>query len=305
MEQILLLIAGWLGRNIGFLGTASLAALGAFAITRALQRLRGLQVRGLVPLAFLGTFSFAAVRNAWGYSLYLTGDERSARSTLLILSAFVLAALAVLVIVRMRTRVAAIVCAVSVVLVGFAHPFAETRAQSRSGPQSVSTPAPMPAAYPRVQIWTNSTDNIAAAFPSEPRRVDAAAQGATGYAYQAAFQFEDGGALASIQVSPTDNAFQGAGERSFLLGAHESFVRTLGAAPDDAASSWDQYGDGRLMLRYAVRFSYEGTPIIGLGFWMLDGRRALRVSVAYPEALSSTSQEVAEYFLSTFLLLSK
>lgn len=300
------MLAGWLGRNIGFLGNATVVAVLAFAASSALHRKRGRPLHGIVPISFLATFGILAVRNAWGYSIVLTEDERFAGSILLLFSVLLLFGLAVLFLVRSRTRIAAFFCSMAVFFIGFAHPIVEARARSRAS--SVATSAlgqpPMPAEYPRVQIWTNTTDGVAAAFPSPPNRVGATAQSTAAYAYQAAFQFDDGGALASIQISPTEYEFRDAAERAFLSGAHDSFVRTLGAQPSDASTSWDTYGDGRLMLRYAVRFAYEGTPIIGLGFWMLDGRRAIRVSVAYPESLSPANAKVAEHFLYAFLLLS-
>lgn len=313
MESLLLVIAGWLGRSIGFLTWAILASGVVMAAVVLIGRSRGSKPRGLVPATLFSVFAGGITRNAAGYAFMLSGNSEDARSLLLILVPIALGFLVLIFTLRSRPRLSAAASCLGVTIFGFSHPIAEARARVdptvQAPPLELSTPrqslGAAPASYPRVQVWVSSQDGIAAAFPEQPTRVGAASQDATGFAYQAAFQFEDGGALASIFIVPTAAQFTGASERAFLNGAHEGFLQALGASQADATTEWDRFADGRTILRYTVRFQYQGSALRGQGFWLLDGQRALRISVAYPVSLSAASIAAAEYFPSTFLLLGR
>lgn len=313
MESLLLLIAGWLGRSMGFLTWAMLAAGVALAAVVMIGRSRGSRPRGLVPATLFVVFAAGVARNAAGYAFILSGNPEDARSLLLILAPIALGFLVLILALRNRPRLSAASSCIGILFFGFSHPIAEARARVepvvQASPMESSIPRPSPraapATYPKVQVWVSSQDGIAAAFPEQPTRVGAASQDATGFAYQAAFQFEDGGALASVFIVPTASRFTGASARAFLNGAHEGFLQALGASPADASTEWDRFADGRTILRYTVRFQYQGSALSGRGFWLLDGQRALRISVAYPLSLSAASIAAAEHFPSTFMLLGR
>lgn len=86
--------------------------------------------------------------------------------------------------------------------------------------------------------------------------------------------------------------------------AHVAFLQTIGASAENSVTRWTTFGNGAPSLQYEVEFAFNAVPIVGRGFWIVDRGRGIKVSVAYPQALSPESAAVASYFPATFGLFS-
>lgn len=152
--------------------------------------------------------------------------------------------------------------------------------------------------------WTNVEDGFGANFPTTPTKVQAATAQGSGYAFQSVQSFDNGGALYAITVSPAPSKIPKNQSKEFLEASNAVFIKMMGQKLSQAKVEWLIFGDGRNKLNYECEFFYDGILFKGLGFWIMDRNRAIRVSVAYTNTL--TKQQVREVvpFLDSFMTLS-
>jgi len=153
-------------------------------------------------------------------------------------------------------------------------------------------------------LWINAVDGFGANFPTTPTRVEAASSQGSGYAYQSIQRFDNGGALFAITVTSAPSKFAKNRSKEFLEASNVTFIKMMGQKLSQAKVKWLTSKAGRNQLSYECDFFYDGVLFEGLGFWIMDRNRAIRVSVAYTNTL--TSQQVSEVisFLDSFMILS-
>lgn len=187
--------------------------------------------------------------------------------------------------------------------------FAGAAAPQAVAPRNASTVAPSsvpvlpPPGYPMGAAWRSAWDGFMAMFPSPPQRYEMSNLQIRSYSFQANFRFTDGDAVAAISVIPLPVEIPGGSQRVFLESAHKSFIQTLGAPPDSTTTEWVRFAPDLLALRYRYSLIGADVNLRGSGFWIVNARRAIRVSVRYPGTLSAGSASIASYFPSTFFLL--
>jgi hypothetical protein len=154
-------------------------------------------------------------------------------------------------------------------------------------------------------LWNNSDEGFAANFPTAPTRVNAASSQVTGYAYQSAQNFDNGGVLYAITVVPITLKIAKEKSTEFLVESNATFVKSMGQSPSEAKVKWAKFGDDRKRLNYEFDFNYSGVPLKAYGFWIIDRDRAIRVSVSYTKSLASNEIREAISFLDSFFIVSK
>lgn len=151
--------------------------------------------------------------------------------------------------------------------------------------------------------WFNASEGFGARFPNAPERVSAASSQSAGYAYQSIKNFNNGGALFAITISPIQFDLTRGDPMRFLEALNNEYIKLMGQNPNRAKTKWSSFGDGRKYLSYEFEFTDSGAPFRGSGFWVFDNGRAIRVSVAYTESI--TPKEVREVlqFLPSFVMI--
>ena len=152
-------------------------------------------------------------------------------------------------------------------------------------------------------LWSNTSEGFGAIFPETPEKVSAATSQGAGYAYQSTKSFANGGALYAITIVPIPSAIKQSSFNSFLEMSNDAFVKSMGQDPKRAKANWYSFGDGRKRLDYDFRFTCNGIPFRGRGFWIIDRGRAIRVSVSYTESLTSKEAGEVLRFPESFVIL--
>ncbi len=154
-------------------------------------------------------------------------------------------------------------------------------------------------------LWTNAEGGFGANFPTAPTRIEGATSQVSGYGYQSIQSIDDGGALFAISAVPVSSKIGKSNSKVFLEASHATFIKMMGKKPGQSKVKWLTFGDGRNRLSYEYDFFEDDISFKGLGFWIMDKNRAIRVSVAYTNTLL-TSQPIREAvsFLDSFMILS-
>lgn len=153
------------------------------------------------------------------------------------------------------------------------------------------------------KVWKDSAENFAAAFPSTPKKIEASGTSGKAYAYQSAKHFSDRGALYAITVAPTLTDIPPLNVVEIIENASRVFLYSMNAERGSIESSWAPFGDKK-RLNYSCRFQHGDNWLRGRGFWIADGNRIIRVSVAYLEGMSHSEVIEIERFLDTFVIVS-
>ena len=153
-------------------------------------------------------------------------------------------------------------------------------------------------------MWINEEEGFGAIFPNTPTKTDAATSQAAGYAYQYIQNFDSGVALLAITISSVSSKIAKNKTKEFLEASHSIFIEMLGMKPSQNKVKWLTFGDGRNQLKYECDFIYDGVLFNGVGFWIMDGNRAIRVSVAYTTTLTSQQAREVISFLDSFTIFS-
>ncbi len=154
-------------------------------------------------------------------------------------------------------------------------------------------------------LWVSAEDGFGANFPADPTRVDAATAQGTGYVYQYVQSFDNGAAIFAITVVPSLSEAEKKYQKVTLETIHSEALRLIGVPPDQNKFEWVLFGDGKNRLNYEFDCMYDGSLFKGLGFWIIDGNRAIRVSIAYTGTLSNQQIRKASSFLDTFAIFSR
>lgn len=303
MESVLTFIGYWVGLNFGALAQASISGVVAGLIVAAIWRQHPVRARIAAAIAFLAVFGFRTAQITAGWVFLRSEDHTLATVAQLAVGVATLIGASLMILLRGRQRHALIGGFVIVLFIGASVPIAKELTQDQRAVATNVSAAPD--AYPPVAIWASEVEGFGVMFPVEPTRVDAAGLKGSGYSYQSVFTFDEGGATANVTIAPVPFDLDSTSKRTFLLSAHRSFLQSIGAVPDSSRFKWDFLVSGVPVLQYEASFEYQGVPVISKGFWLFDRQRALRVSVAYPRALSAGSAAVADRFPNTFMLLSK
>lgn len=155
------------------------------------------------------------------------------------------------------------------------------------------------------RLWSSTSEGFGATFPETPKKVSVTNSQMTGYAYQSAKKFTNGGALYSITVLPIPSDIDKSSFNSLLEMSNDAFMKSMGQDPKKAKINWNSFGDCRKRLEYDFRFIYDEMPFRGHGFWIIDGNRAIRVSVSYTERLTSKEEDEVLHFPESFCILAK
>lgn len=153
-------------------------------------------------------------------------------------------------------------------------------------------------------MWSNTEDGFGANFPVAPTRVGAATTQGAGYAYQSSQSFDNGGALFAITVVPVSSEIFKNKSKDFLEASNAAFVQSMGQKLSQAKVKWLKFGGNKKRLNYEFDFLYNGVSLKGVGFWIMDKNRAIRVSVAYTNTLTSQQARETISFLDSFFILS-
>ncbi len=152
-------------------------------------------------------------------------------------------------------------------------------------------------------IWQNEEEGFGAKFRKTPEKASISIGEFKGYAYQFAQNNEDGAALYSITVTPISIKLKDKETKSFLLNSHQSYLSSLGANSNNPKITWSTFHDDRVMLIYRVYYSVGSRHFTGMGFWIKDKSRIIRVSVSMLEGSSKKFQRRARKFLPSFFLI--
>jgi len=152
-------------------------------------------------------------------------------------------------------------------------------------------------------FWINAEDGFGADFPNPPTRIEAAMSLVSGYAYQSTKSFDKGGALFAITVASLPFNITKEMQTEFIEASNAGFIEFMGQNPSIAKVEWENFGNNRKRLRYAFDLFHDGIPLKGLGFWIMDTDRLIRVSVVYQQSLSKNKAREVISFLDSFVLL--
>ncbi len=305
METALENVGYWAGLNFYALLRACVGGvvigLTAFLIWRKIPERKW--VFGAV--GFLSVFGFVTARLTAGQTYLRTDDRAVATGAQLVVLLATIVLTTAVVLLRKRPKIAALVGFISVVCIGNATPIAVSLTPRSVNSVAVKKPtvSGVPAGYPTAVMWMNRDAGFGARFPTDPTRIGVAGVESSAYAYQSAFTFEDGGALAGVTVAPLPFNLDAPSQRSFLAQSHKGFLQSLGANVETPEIEWALFGNGAPTLLYQAQFTHDGLVFLGKGFWIVDRERAVRVAVTYPRDISPRSAAIAEYFLNTFVLI--
>lgn len=305
MEGVFGALGAWMGLNLGILVKAGVAGFLVAVISTAFRRNRPDIARLAGAFTLLALFGYRTAQVTAAVVYLRTENRDFAILAMIVVAIFSVLVGAVSYWLRSHRRMAIAASMLGIVLLGASAPIADRLASVKRGGARAELPSLLsePANYPRVSIWASEIEGFAARFPSEPTRIDAAALGGSGYAFQSTFTFEDGGAVATVFIAPLSFTLDSASQHRFLANAHRSFLSTIGASVDSSLFRWVTLGKGTPVLQYEATFAYQGVAAVGKGFWLVNGARVYRASVAYPSDLSATSAHVADFFPQTFVLL--
>ncbi len=152
------------------------------------------------------------------------------------------------------------------------------------------------------ELWFNASEGFGAIFPNAPEKNSVSSSQATSYAYQSVRNFNNGGALFAITISPIQFDPKKGDPMRFLEALNNEFIKLMGQNPNRAKTKWSSFGDGRKCLNYEFEFTYSGAPFKGRGFWVFDRGRAIRVSVAYTASLTPKETGEVLQFLPSYVM---
>lgn len=306
MEQALGTVAFWIGLNFEFLVRAASIALVAGLVATIARRRDHTLARVLALGSFFAAFGWQVSVGAAGWATLLSENPTHAAVARLFVLIGTGLAVGVMVALRSRPRFAGLAAIGLAVVIGLAVPVTrEVVPHTRGLPDTPPPESTAPSGYPQVSLWVRESEGFGAMFPTPPSRLGVSSVDVEAYAWQSQFEFDDGGALASVYVARVGYDLDSASQRAFLLSAHRGFLQSVGADTARAQLRWATMAAGRPVLHYEARYAVEGVQFTGKGFWVFDRQRVLRVSSSIPEALSANSAAVAQHFPRTFMLLSE
>lgn len=153
------------------------------------------------------------------------------------------------------------------------------------------------------ELWLNAEDGIAAYFPTPPERVNVATQDEAGHAWISTVRSGEGGVLYQITVVPISTSVAPVQQRAFLESKARTFAQMVGKDPKTQSFTWATFGDGRKNLVFAFPYEAEGRRVRTEGFWLIDKKRVIKVSITYTVELPTAKVDNARMFLKGFSVL--